>query len=302
VDVSQFMVILFIFILGFSFAFAILFPNPMGFEVDHLLGEHPMWEAWWGVVGNFNYLNLASRLGSIQPTTTVGPAMLFFYQFFVTIILVNLLIAMMSDTYGTTTAEGERHWLFKRSQLIREYLSRPPTPPPLNIAWLLFYDIPHYVYRRFLDTSSQHKIDLSGYKLVPTLKQVNRYQGVEAEARKTMLTMQEAEKREGQMAKLERLQGDLLRVEGVQRSNFENINGLFDDVNGKLAAITRALRAAGMADPSPPQSDEISLLGTLTERRCGSPSSTMVVTERGGVSAGESACAGHVGRSKVPSL
>ena len=90
VDVSKFMAILFVFSIGFSFAFACLFPNPDGYDESHLLGRHPGYEPWWGVVGSFSPTTLADNLNDRQPTTTIAPLMLYCYQFMVTIILINL--------------------------------------------------------------------------------------------------------------------------------------------------------------------------------------------------------------------
>jgi hypothetical protein len=92
VDVSKFLVILFVFVLGNSFAFSILFPNPNNYKQGHLLGGHPIWEPWWGIVGSFSYLNLVAHLNDQEPqmmtTMTVAPAMLWFYQFMVTMCVV----------------------------------------------------------------------------------------------------------------------------------------------------------------------------------------------------------------------
>ena len=37
------------------------------------------------------------------------------YLFIATIILINLLIAQMADTYGRVTADGQMRWLFERT-------------------------------------------------------------------------------------------------------------------------------------------------------------------------------------------
>ena len=169
---------------------------------------------------------------------------------------------MMSDTYGSTTAEGERRWLFNRSQLIREYLSKPPLPPPLNVAWHFLVEFPRYVYRRVANRS-KYELDLSGYRLVPSLKSVQRYENVEAEAQSKFKAQQEVDKRLTNMAQLERLQADILRVELVQRSNFESMSGQFDDVNGKLQnqfddvnnqlrALRKAFSDRGLQVDAPP--------------------------------------------------
>lgn len=124
----------------------------------------------------------------------------------------------------------------------------------MNVIWHLLVDLPRYVVDRWFKQSTD-VLDLSGYKLVPPSKSVQKYEGVEAEARKDMLNARESEKNVGTMAKLEALRGDIARVEALQRSHSENIGGLSkaitDDVsslNDKMAAILRALDNHERAD------------------------------------------------------
>eukprot|EP00966_Prymnesium_polylepis_P064300 1490869-Prymnesium_polylepis.1 len=155
-----------VFILAFSFTFAILFPNPSEYDAWDFLGGSPIYFTLWGVVGGLESVELLTVVKEEreQPTVSLACIMLWYYQFMTGVVLVNLLIAMMSDTYAGTTAEGERRWLYNRSILIREYLEKPPTPSPFNILWYCFYQVPHWLARR-LGKRSKHAIDLAGYKL-----------------------------------------------------------------------------------------------------------------------------------------
>ena len=49
----------------------------------------------------------------------------------VSILLVNLLIAMFSNTFDRLQTDTDRIWKFQRYSLVCEYLSRPALPPPL---------------------------------------------------------------------------------------------------------------------------------------------------------------------------
>lgn len=54
------------------------------------------------------------------------------------IILINLLIAMMSDTYQRIQAMSDTEWKFGRSKLFRNLNKTSPTPPPINLLSKLF--------------------------------------------------------------------------------------------------------------------------------------------------------------------
>ena len=64
--------------------------------------------------------------------------------------LVNLLIAKMSDTFAHINEQGELRWCFERAQLIDEFKDfKTPLPPPFNLLWLLFVSIPSHFHRRY---------------------------------------------------------------------------------------------------------------------------------------------------------
>ncbi|XP_069477814.1 serine/threonine-protein phosphatase 6 regulatory ankyrin repeat subunit B-like isoform X2 [Ambystoma mexicanum] len=57
------------------------------------------------------------------------------------IVLINLLIAMMSDTYQRIQAQSDTEWKFGRATLIREMTRKSGTPSPFNLFTNLFYYI-----------------------------------------------------------------------------------------------------------------------------------------------------------------
>ena len=57
------------------------------------------------------------------------------------IVLVNLLIAMMSDTYQRIQAQSDTEWKFGRAVLIRDMSRKSGTPSPFNLLTSLFFYI-----------------------------------------------------------------------------------------------------------------------------------------------------------------
>lgn len=60
------------------------------------------------------------------------------------IVLINLLIAMMSNTYMRIEEESDIQWKFGRAKLIQNMNRTMSTPSPLN----LFVGIPFLIVRR----------------------------------------------------------------------------------------------------------------------------------------------------------
>lgn len=74
--------------------------------------------------------------------------MVYFYTFFMTILMVNLLIAQMGARFEAMTEEGFETWLQERISLVREYKDlRDPLPPPLNVVYILLVDMPRLLRR-----------------------------------------------------------------------------------------------------------------------------------------------------------
>ncbi|XDV33670.1 hypothetical protein PO909_003992 [Leuciscus waleckii] len=77
-----------------------------------------------------------------SPATPVLAKMVFGVYLVVTfIVLVNLLIAMMSDTYQRIQAQSDTEWKFGRAVLIRDMSHKSGIPSPFNLFTNLFYSI-----------------------------------------------------------------------------------------------------------------------------------------------------------------
>jgi hypothetical protein len=155
-DVVYFMVIFLVLTIGFGVSFAVLLPNAMSEPWYRVMGSNPLWGPFWGVFGGFDVsgpLALEKAVAGdctptleedcllveqLEPTTTLTPILLWIYQFVAAIILINLLIAQMADTYSRVTADGLVRWQFERAALIAEYKdTKPPLPPPAETEVLL---------------------------------------------------------------------------------------------------------------------------------------------------------------------
>ena len=55
------------------------------------------------------------------------------YQMVTVVVLINLLIAMMSDTYQRIHAKSDIEWKYGLAKLIRNTSRTSGTPPPLNL-------------------------------------------------------------------------------------------------------------------------------------------------------------------------
>ncbi|KYO45257.1 transient receptor potential cation channel, subfamily N, member 1 isoform A [Alligator mississippiensis] len=64
------------------------------------------------------------------------------------IVLINLLIAMMSDTYQRIQAQSDTEWKFGRAVLIRDMTQKSGTPSPFNLFTHLLYYIKKLCKRR----------------------------------------------------------------------------------------------------------------------------------------------------------
>lgn len=102
-DVKLFFAVLMLITGGFSLAFAVLLPANMNQQWYHLGSSISLWQPFWGLFGQFDLAELEETIGPEMPTRLVAPLLLWCYLFTATIVLVNLLIAQMSDTYNRVT-------------------------------------------------------------------------------------------------------------------------------------------------------------------------------------------------------
>ena len=84
---------------------------------------------------------MIDTVGIEFPTRWSLPISLFMYAFGL-IVLINLLIAAMTETYQRLREKSTLYYLYARSSLIEEFKRKGALPPPLNLFSILFYDVP----------------------------------------------------------------------------------------------------------------------------------------------------------------
>ena len=77
------------------------------------------------------------------------------------IVLVNLLIAMMSDTYQRIQRQSDTEWKFGRAKLIRSMNQRSPTAPPLNLVLEIIIWVKKLCYNRGATLNMQNILEAS---------------------------------------------------------------------------------------------------------------------------------------------
>ena len=166
---------------GFGVSFAVLLPMSMTEPWYRLLGNNPLWGPFWGVFGSFDVsgpLALEKAVATdggllveqLEPTTTLTPILLWIYQFVAAIILINLLIAQMADTYGRVTADGLVRWQFERAALISEYKdTKPPLPPPANLLCVA-YNLLQWLLAKFCPGLAKEQEVSPGFQKVRTFR------------------------------------------------------------------------------------------------------------------------------------
>jgi hypothetical protein len=227
---------------GFGVSFAVLLPNAMSEPWYRVMGNNPLWGPFWGVFGSFDVsgpLALEKAIAEdgdvlveqLEPTTTLTPILLWIYQFVAAIILINLLIAQMADTYGRVTADGLVRWQFERAALISEYKdTKPPLPPPLNLVSVAYYCVEgtvRYLSQLFKGETKEVRPSTIGFKKVPPNMELRSLERREQAALKECLRQRSRRHEESAEGVRERLQQTLSKLEEQNRTRFDNVNGRY---------------------------------------------------------------------------
>ncbi|CAK9293553.1 unnamed protein product [Gordionus sp. m RMFG-2023] len=144
-DMARFLVVLLLFLAGFSFTVTTIYLPMMPLTVrNNTVGEEISGTVLLNPLESFELLFFA-LFGLVSPDmlpvlnqtpgySGIWVKFVFGVFLMVTfIVLINLLIAMMSDTYQRIQAESDLEWKFGRAQLIINMERQPPAPSPINI-------------------------------------------------------------------------------------------------------------------------------------------------------------------------
>ncbi|XP_052219381.1 transient receptor potential cation channel subfamily M member 8-like [Dreissena polymorpha] len=151
-DLMYFLVIMAVFLLAYAIAScSILYPNaPLTWKTARQI----TWKPYWHLYGELfledmedstdcgNDTSLWTNGTSPRcPTETgrfFGPILMGVYLLFSNILLLNLLIAIFSNTFTKIHEESDKIWCFQRYVMTKEYALRPVICPPVNVFWHIY--------------------------------------------------------------------------------------------------------------------------------------------------------------------
>ena len=165
---------------GFSIAFAAL--QPKNFPSTSLSGPYvgsmfseldsPFWVSFWGLLGEHDLEGFLEGTEGVYPSHVLLPFLLYIYLLLTTVVLVNLLIAQMSETYTSFLETAREEWAYRRASLIAEFKDDydGKLPPPLNLI-TQSWDFLLFILRRLgqlvglLKPRASNELDKRGFKL-----------------------------------------------------------------------------------------------------------------------------------------
>ena len=149
-DLLRFLVILLIFMMGFTVSLSAIYqPVYAPIPTNHTLGDVVVGGLGKNPIQVFELFFFA-LFGLVEPENLppihrnpmwsiyIAKTVFAIYLVVTLIVLINLLIAMMSDTYQRIQAESDTEWKFGRAKLIRNMNKTSATPSPLNLFTKLF--------------------------------------------------------------------------------------------------------------------------------------------------------------------
>jgi len=128
-DVWQWLFLFFLFAVSFQLSF---------FALTVQAAENP-WDTYPNGTMGVGFSTVIGDTGDNTMTyfmdTHIGVVLLCVYSLIVQVMLVNLLIAMMGDTYSSVKDNSDKEWKFYRYGLVVDYISSSPYPPPFNLIF-----------------------------------------------------------------------------------------------------------------------------------------------------------------------
>ncbi|CAF3854232.1 unnamed protein product, partial [Rotaria magnacalcarata] len=164
-DLKSFMLMLTIFILGFGVCFHSLIYGTKEFSWHLPRGIISL--AYWQMFGDLKTFDLFDKNYQINGYALF--ILLIVYMAIVSVLLVNLLIAMLSNIFDRLHTNTDQIWKSQRYELICEYLSRPSLPPPLILlshVWrLVLYTLLKCVSSQCMKEIYDQHITRTTYKI-----------------------------------------------------------------------------------------------------------------------------------------
>ncbi len=130
-DIFRWLILNVFITLGFCVAFTVFQPGEITSDL------RPFWRPWWGMLGDFDKSLISDYFpesGMGGDVLVVSMFLLWFYVFLSTVVMVNLLIAQMSSTYGRLEEQAPLLAHYNFVDICREYKDlNDALPPPLNV-------------------------------------------------------------------------------------------------------------------------------------------------------------------------
>jgi len=249
-DVSVFALLISFASTGVGAAFALMLV-----EYDSTgIASHPGLFPFWSLVGFFNSIDLPNQVGTEQPTSVLMPCILFAYLV-AGVVMVNLLIAAMAETFQRVKESSMLYWLFERAQLIQEFKRKGALPPPLNAVTLGLHDFPRVIRRiarlalnkegRTESKRADHEVH-DGFAILPGPTQLRQLQRKLHAAHRKCVTEQIRSKRttidfqlagladqQEQMALEQRTAAELLQQLAIEhRTGLEHLVSVLQQIHG----------------------------------------------------------------------
>lgn len=139
-DLGRFAVILVLFHIAFTMSLCAVYNAT--FEKPETAGPTPRNVSvllFFALFGLTEPNDMPMLEGSSPAANVVAQLVFGIYLVVTVIVLINLLIAMMSDTYQRIQARSDTEWKFGRAVLIRDMSRKSGTPSPFNLFTNLFF-------------------------------------------------------------------------------------------------------------------------------------------------------------------
>jgi hypothetical protein len=128
-DVAQWLFIFLLFVIGFQVGIFV-FTRQTGHSGWQFYPEGSMGAAFTAILGE-----LGDNTMAWMHETRFGVLVVLLYSLVTQVILVNLLIAMMGNTYSMVKDNSDKEWKFYRYKLIADYNASSVWPIPLNVIY-----------------------------------------------------------------------------------------------------------------------------------------------------------------------
>lgn len=89
----------------------------------------PYWAPFWAVFAVIGPNEV------LEYSPVVAPIALYVYMFLATVILINLLIAILTETYSAHRLRADVEWRYSRTNLIEQYHFSSAVPAPMNLIY-----------------------------------------------------------------------------------------------------------------------------------------------------------------------